>query len=301
MKTDLCFHPRLINKNELYGNLPRMIEVFQKHKVSVAFIFGSFFYNERSNDLDIGVFFKEKKKTSIDLYSDIYFDLCSIFKADNIDVAILNETGPAFRFEVLSKGRLIYYVDPEEATAFYEKTLFDYQDTLVFRKESHKELRKSIKEGLMKERKINIQRVDTFLKNLKEALGDIRRLIRPIESVKEFSSNENKDTRNLCIHHLRIALESILDISRHIIAVKGFGIADLETENIIDILGRNGVIPYDFSQKIRGMAGMRNAIVHVYWNLDIEKIFEIIKDRLGDFEDFSRYILDYIEKDKKSV
>jgi uncharacterized protein YutE (UPF0331/DUF86 family) len=155
----------------------------------------------------------------------------------------------------------------------------------------------SIGEGLMKERKINIQRVDTFLKNLKEALMDIQRLISQVESIEEFVSPDRKDVRNLSVHHLRIALESVLDISRHIIAVKGFGIADLETENIIDILGKNGVIPYQFSQKIRGMAGMRNAIVHVYWNLDYGTIFQTVKNRLADFEDFPRYIMEYVEKD----
>jgi uncharacterized protein YutE (UPF0331/DUF86 family) len=188
----------------------------------------------------------------------------------------------------------------------------------------------SIGEGLMKERKINIQRVDTFLKNLKEALMDIQRLISQVESIEEFVSPDRKDVRNLSVHHLRIALESVLDISRHIIAVKGFGIADLETENIINILGKNGVIPYQFSQKMRGMAGMRNAIVYVYpvrnnasllcsgitfqnnsngvecqagisngvyWNLDYGTIFETVKNRLADFEDFARYIMEYVEKD----
>ncbi len=159
---------------------------------------------------------------------------------------------------------------------------------------------------------------------------DIQRLISQVESIEEFLSPDRKDVRNLSVHHLRIALESVLDISRHIIAVKGFGIADLETENIIDILGKNGVIPYQFSQKIRGMAGMRNAIVHVYpvrnnasllcsgitfqnnsngvecqagisngvyWNLDYRTIFETVKNRLADFEDFARYIMEYVEKD----
>jgi len=298
MKTDLCLYTRSINKDGINRNLPRILDVFKRHEVSIAFVFGSILYNESVKDLDIGVFFKDKKKSSIDLYSDIYFDLCSIFKADNIDVAILNETGPAFKFEVVSKGNMIYYSDSDEATIFLETILFEFQDTICFRKESHKELVESVREGLMKERKINIQRVDTFLKNLKEALGDIGRLISQVESLNEFLSLEKKDTRNLCIHYLRIALESILDISRHIIAVKGFGIADLETENIIDILGKNGVVPYEFSQKIRSMAGMRNAIVHVYWNLDYEKIFEMIKNCLKDFEDFSRYILDYVEKDR---
>jgi uncharacterized protein YutE (UPF0331/DUF86 family)/predicted nucleotidyltransferase len=296
MKPDLCFYPRRFTFDEAKKNIDKLSEIFQRNEVSLAFLLGSICYGSTSNDLDVGVFFKEKKRSSIDLYSDLYFDLCSIFKADNIDVVILNDTGPAFRFEVISKGVPIYYPAPEELTSFCEMTLFQYEDTHRFRKESHRELTASIREGLMKERRIHIQRVDTFLKTLKESIGDIRRLIEPIRNIDEFLSPEKKDTRNLTLHYLRIALESVLDVSRHIIAVKGFGIADLETENLIDILGKNDVIPYGFSKKIRGMAGMRNAIVHAYWNLDYEKIFDTAKNRLIDFEDFARYIMEYVEK-----
>ncbi len=300
MKLDLCIHPRSFIIDEVYQNLDKLSEIFRKSEVNIAFLFGSISYGLSSNDLDIGVFFFDKKKSSIDLYSDIYFNLCSLFKADNIDVVILNDTGPAFRFEVISTGILIYYIDPEELTSFYETTLFQYEDTNRFRKESHYESIVSTKEGLMKERKINIQRVDNFLKILNESLLEIQRLIRPIKSLDEFISSEKRDIRNLSIHHLRIALESILDISRHIIAVKGFGIADLATENLIDILCKNGVIPFEFSQKIRGMAGMRNAIIHVYWNLDDEEIYDLIKNRLSDFEDFARYIIQYLEKETRN-
>ncbi len=298
MRADLCSYLRNYRREDVYRHLNTMSEVFRRHHVTIAFIFGSILYGETSNDLDVGVFFKEKKKSNMDLYSDIYFDLCSIFGADNIDVVILNDTGPAFQFEVISKGEAVYYEGPEEIIDFFETTLFEYQETVAFRRESREELVQSVKEGLMRERKINRQRVDTFLKNLKNGLEEIQRLIGQVDDIKDFISENRKDVRNLCVHHLRVALESVLDISRHIIAVKGFGIADPETKNLIDILGKNGVIPYDFSQKIRGMAGMRNAIVHVYWNLDYEKVFEMVKERLSDFEDFARYILDYVSKEE---
>ena len=298
MRVDLCIHPRSIYREEVYRYLSKIVELFRTHEVNHAFLFGSILYNKNAGDLDIAVYFKEKKRSSIELYSDIYLSLCAIFKADNVDVVILNETGPAFRFEVISKGELIYSTTPDEATAFFEKILFDYMDSMPFRQESHQELIESIMEGLMKDRKLNIQRIDTYLKKMKEAIADIQRINCQIQKVDEFLSSEKKDIRNLCIHHLRITLESVLDIARHIIAVKGFGITDLETENIIDILGRYGVIPYEFSQKIRGMAGMRNAIVHVYWNLDYEKIYEMVKNRLVDFEDFARYIIEYVEREK---
>ena len=299
MKPDLCLRPKVFTLEEVYKNIDKLSQIFQMNEVSIAFLFGSLCYGTSSNDMDIGVFFKNKRKPSMDLYVNLYSEICSLFKADNIDVAILNDTGPAFRFEVISKGVPIYYVNSDELISFYEQTIFQYEDTHLFRKESHEELIKSVEEGLMKKRKINLQKIDTFLKALKEALEDIQRLVEPIKTLDEFISPEKKDTRNLILHYLRIALESVLDISRHIIAVKGFGISDIETENLIDIIGRNGVIPYEFSKKIRGMAGMRNAIVHVYWSLDYQKIFDVAKNHLTDFEDFARYILDYIKKESR--
>ena len=44
---------------------------------------------------------------------------------------------------------------------------------------------------------------------------------------------------------------------------------------------------------------MRNAIVHVYWDLDYGTVFETVKNRLADFEDFARYIMEYVKKDQK--
>lgn len=68
-------------------------------------------------------------------------------------------------------------MNEEELVSFHESTLFEYEDTSGFRKEARKELMESVREGLMKERKINLQRVDTFLKQLKEALMELQRLM----------------------------------------------------------------------------------------------------------------------------
>jgi len=146
----------------------------------------------------------------------------------------------------------------------------------------------------MAKRKINKEKIDVFVDNMNRALDEIKFNL----GDRDFTVfKETKQVRELCIHYLRIALESVLDISRHITAVKGFGIPDMERENLIDVLGINNVIPPDFARKIRGMQGMRNAIVHVYWNLDYEKVYRMIKENLSDFENFARYIIEYVEKD----
>ena len=42
------------------------------------------------------------------------------------------------------------------------------------------------------------------------------------------------------------------------------------------------------------MAVMRNAIVHAYWRLDYEAIYEVISHRLNDFDEFARQLKDYL-------
>ncbi len=108
MKRDIYFHPRPMAREEIVLNLDKISALFKTHDVSVAFLFGSILQGETPNDLDIGVFISNKKRPSLELYTDLYLSLCSILHADNIDIAILNDTGPAFRFEVISKGYPIY-------------------------------------------------------------------------------------------------------------------------------------------------------------------------------------------------
>ncbi|MBM3238699.1 DUF86 domain-containing protein [Candidatus Poribacteria bacterium] len=59
-------------------------------------------------------------------------------------------------------------------------------------------------------------------------------------------------------------------------------------------LGRHGVIPEGFAQKISGMAGFRNIIVHRYFKVDAELVYQNLREGVDDFEQFSQYITDYL-------
>lgn len=299
MKIDLCFNPRNISKEEVEKNLHLINEVMKNYKIPFAYLFGSIIIESHSSqDADIAIYIENPTQSIFDYYNDIYFDLCKIFRADNIDLLILNNVNPIFRYEVIKKGRLIYCPYPEVLIKFTEKTLFEYEDIKYLKKEYQRELHKRVKEGfLMAKREINKEKIYTFTDNINKALDEIKLNLEGIDNFDAFK--ENKDKRELCVHYLRISLESLFDICRHIISVKGFGIPDMENENLIDVLGSKNVIPLDFSKKIRGMQGMRNAIVHVYWNLDYKKIYQVVKESLKDFENFVRYIFEYIEREDK--
>lgn len=301
MKIEFCLHPRQISIGEVEKLLPEIIEVMERHDISFSYLLGSILLEDvKARDLDVGIYIKHPTRSIFDYYNDVYFNLCDIFKADNIDVVVLNNVGPTFRYEAIKTGRLIYYRNHVVLEEFIEDTLFQYSEIMPFKEEYRRQLCKRAKEGLlMAKRRLNREKIDMFIDSMNRALNEIKFNIRDINDLTAF--RETKQVRDLSVHYLRIALEGVLDICRHIIAVKGFGIPDMETENLIDVLGMNGVVPTDFARKIRGMQGMRNAIVHVYWNLDYEKVYRMITENLSDFEDFVRYAIEYIEMDSDSL
>jgi len=96
-------------------------------------------------------------------------------------------------------------------------------------------------------------------------------------------------------HHLRRALESLFDAGRHIMAKQGLG-HPVDYRSIILTLGREKIIPLQFTEKIKGMAGYRNRLVHGYAEVTPEEMYNIMQKRPADFEEFCSYILKYIAK-----
>ncbi len=75
----------------------------------------------------------------------------------------------------------------------------------------------------------------------------------------------------------------------------GFGKPE-DYRDILVLLSRNGVIPSDFMERIKGMAGYRNRLVHMYNEVDTEELFGIIRDHRSDIKEFVNYLINYVEK-----
>ena len=44
------------------------------------------------------------------------------------------------------------------------------------------------------------------------------------------------------------------------------------------------------------MAKFRNRLVHIYWDIDKEEMYNIIQTNLGDFEKFIKCVIQYYNK-----
>jgi len=92
------------------------------------------------------------------------------------------------------------------------------------------------------------------------------------------------------------ATEAAIDICNHIVAKKG-GRAPKDYADCFAILKELGVIGDNLTERLARMARFRNLIVHLYWEVNDEKVFEIIKRNLTDLEEFQQVIASYVTQE----
>lgn len=89
---------------------------------------------------------------------------------------------------------------------------------------------------------------------------------------------------------LQTAIEAMIDILYHLSA-KGFSFAPAHAREAVDHLWKKGLINEDEAEIFREMIGFRNRLFHHYHRVDDEKILEILKHRLDDFDRFRGAVL----------
>jgi uncharacterized protein YutE (UPF0331/DUF86 family) len=140
---------------------------------------------------------------------------------------------------------------------------------------------------------VDRQLIEQHLQNMEEALANLRRYEHL--SLEEFE----KDLSLIWIAEkgLQILIQNLLDIGAHLLASEIRNDWD-DYGEIIAKLGQHGIIPKGFSEGIKGMAGLRNILVHEYLRVDVKKLYDFVKNRLGDFVEFMSHIQGYLEKEE---
>lgn len=103
--------------------------------------------------------------------------------------------------------------------------------------------------------------------------------------VKTFLADKNNYA--LTEHHFRRALEGILTVGTHLLS--RLPVKTKDYQEIIVSLGTQGIIPKDFADSNKKLAGYRNRLVHIYWEVSSEELLQVIKDHMKDIEAFCGY------------
>jgi uncharacterized protein YutE (UPF0331/DUF86 family) len=85
-----------------------------------------------------------------------------------------------------------------------------------------------------------------------------------------------------------------LDIADHILA-GGFGVYSDTSEGALRALRDQGVIPTELYERLQGLGGLRNLLVHRYQDIDPDLLLENFQKALEVFPRFAARVLEWLE------
>ena len=94
-------------------------------------------------------------------------------------------------------------------------------------------------------------------------------------------------------HGLQLAIECVLDVGNHLVAAEQLGSPQSYRE-VIELLGQRNLLPSDFINRVRGMPGFRNILVHDYLAVDIGVVWDMLQRGPAQFREFIRHVAEHL-------
>lgn len=294
MRVDLCLNPKQFSPAEIRGMIPALCDLLHAHGVQAAYIFGSAMEDDRSSmsDLDLAVLPPPDQADSIAYYNHLHGHLCQLFRADNIDLVLLDQAPLSLQVRVVLDGLRI--LGGNGAAEWEERVLARRADLATWRRENWEVTRALARRGATREvNMINRERVERFVFLIRDAVRELQSLNLGELGLEKYQAD--KHTRALSEHYLRIAIEATLDLGRHVIVKTGLDVPQ-EYREVGKILRERGVLPPKLGQELEAMAGMGNVLVHLYWDIDHTLLYETVVQKLATFEQCLDHIFRYLER-----
>jgi len=137
--------------------------------------------------------------------------------------------------------------------------------------------------------KINREKIKFLVGEIKQALGNLRDYSHlGMEKVLNDSTILGSIKYNFIV-----AIQSCIDICNHIIA-KEQARAPEDYADCFKILGEMGTLEKDCAERLIQMARFRNLLVHLYWEVNNQRVYEILQKDLDDFDLFLEKLGKYL-------
>jgi len=128
------------------------------------------------------------------------------------------------------------------------------------------------------------------LRRLERAVRRLRRLAAmPLEAYLA-----DEDAQTLAERHFQVAVQCLLDVANHIVAEQGLGSPE-EAEELFVALVTAGVIPRPLYERIQGLGGFRNVLVHEYLLVDHQIVHGLFA-RLDDLVELARELDVHVQR-----
>lgn len=133
---------------------------------------------------------------------------------------------------------------------------------------------------------VRAEAIRVRLKKLREMIARLER----VHARGEEAYNNDDLLQSAAERALQIATQCVLDIGNHIIAEMSLPLP-MDNDEIINTLCKAGIISQGLSDRLAGIGGFRNVLVHDYLTLDQGRIFHEHLGHLDDLRDFAAEVV----------
>lgn len=127
---------------------------------------------------------------------------------------------------------------------------------------------------------------------IQRRFDDIVRSLNRLEQIRKLPKEAflaDQDALDLACYRLLVAIEAAIQICFHVCAQRLQRVPE-EYAECFAILGEAGIIPQELSRDLQKMAWFRNMLIHLYWTIDYERLYDILREDLDDLRKFVRAI-----------
>ncbi len=136
--------------------------------------------------------------------------------------------------------------------------------------------------------------VDLLLEKSKDIEGAIAK-VREYAGDSEEVFEESPMRKASAKYELLIAIEGVLALCNHIVARLSTKVPQ-NYGACLTLLAEVGVIPSELGVKLRELIGLRNILIHRYWTVNDQLVYQFIQEDLENFEAFIGWIARLMKK-----
>jgi len=125
-------------------------------------------------------------------------------------------------------------------------------------------------------------------------INDAQRRLRELSQLSEDEFLADYHNTESAKYLLIVATAAVIDICNHVAARQG-GRAPKDYADCFTVLVEMDVIGGELANSLQQMARFRNLLVHLYGQVDNNRVYQIIQEDLEDFDAFQQAILDWLE------
>lgn len=135
------------------------------------------------------------------------------------------------------------------------------------------------------QRELDLIRMRDLLGQINQARGRLDQLAAVSEEAFLGDFRHTESAKYLLV----VAIESAIDICNHIVARRG-GRAPQDYADCFTVLAELGWVTTGLAGRLQRMARFRNMLVHLYWQVDNRRVYQILQGDVGDLDTFVQEI-----------